>query len=316
MAQKKLIAILGATGAQGGGLAKAILSDKNSEFSVRVLTRDAQSEKAKALAAAGTEIIEGDIDSDESLRKLLQGAYGAFFVTFFWAHFSAEKETEEARRLANAAKEAGVQHVIWSTLEDTRNYVPLDDDSMPTLHGKYKVPHFDGKGEGDRFFVEAGVPTTFLRASFYWDNFVYFGSGPKKGPDGQLYLTLPLDDKKMAGIASEDIGKAAYGIFKAGKEMIGKTVGVAGEHLTGKEMATALSKAIGQEVIFNNVSPEIFRGFGFPGADDLGNMFQFYRDFDEVCNTVRDVNNSRRLNPELKSFDQWLEANAAKIPLD
>jgi uncharacterized protein YbjT (DUF2867 family) len=316
MAAKKIIAIVGATGAQGGGLAKAILSDKNSEFSVRALTRDAQSEKAKALATMGAEIVEGDIDNEESLRKLLQGAYGAFFVTFFWAHFSAERETAEAKRLADAAKEAGVQHVIWSTLEDTRNYVPLNDDSMPTLHGKYKVPHFDGKGEGDKFFTEAGVPTTFLRASFYWDNFIYFGSGPKKGPDGKLYLTIPLDDKKMAGIASEDIGKAAYGIFKAGKEMIGKTVGVAGEHLTGKEMAASLSKAIGQEVIFNNVTPETFRGFGFPGADDLGNMFQFYRDFDDVCNTVRDVNNSKKLNPELKSFDEWLESNATKIPLD
>src|SRR4029079_5849789 len=98
---------------------------------------------------------------------------------------------------------------------------------------------------------------------------------------------------------------AAYGIFKAGKEMIGKTVGVAGEHLTGKEMANAMSKAIGHEVIYNNVTPETFRGFGFPGADDLGNMFQFYRDFDDVCNTVRDVNNSRKLNPELKSFNEW-----------
>lgn len=316
MVQKKVIAILGATGAQGGGLAKAILSDKNSEFSVRALTRDAQSEKAKALAAMGAEIIEGDIDSDESLKKFLQGAYGAFFVTFFWAHFSAEKETGEAKRLAEAAKEAGVQHVIWSTLEDTRKYVPLDDDRMPTLHGKYKVPHFDGKGEGDHFFVEAGVPVTFLRASFYWDNFIYFGAGPKKGPDGKLYLTLPLDDKKMAGIASEDIGKAAYGIFKAGKEMIGNIVGVAGEHLTGKEMAGAMSKAIGQEVIFNNVTPETYRGFGFPGADDLGNMFQFYRDFDDVCNSIRDVNNSRKLNPELKSFDDWLKGNASKIALD
>jgi len=316
MAEKKVIAILGATGAQGGGLAKAILSDKNSEFSVRALTRDTQSGKAKALAAMGAEIIEGDIDNDESLRKLLQGAYGAFFVTFFWAHYSPEKEIDEARRMASAAKEAGIQHVIWSTLEDTRKYVPLDDDRMPTLHGKYKVPHFDGKGESDHFFVDAGVPTTFLRASFYWDNFIYFGSGPKKGPDGKLYLTFPLDDKKMAGIASEDIGKAAYGIFKAGKEMIGKTVGVAGEHLSGKEMAGALSKAIGQEVIYNNVTPETYRGFGFPGADDLGNMFQFYRDFDDVCNTVRDVNNSRKLNPELKSFDEWLKGNASKIPLD
>ena len=223
---------------------------------------------------------------------------------------------EEAKRMADAAKEAGVQHVVWSTLEDTRKYVPLDDNRMPTLHGKYKVPHFDGKDEADQFFIDAGVPTTFLRASFYWDNFIYFGAGPKKGPDGKLYLTFPLDDKKMAGIASDDIGKAAYGIFKVGKEMIGKTVGVAGEHLTGTEMASSMSKAIGQEVIYNNVTPDTYRGFGFPGADDLGNMFQFYRDFDEVCNTIRDVNGSRKLNPELKSFDKWLEGNAKLIPLD
>ena len=115
---------------------------------------------------------------------------------------------------------------------------------------------------------------------------------------------------------SEDIGKAAYGIFKRGKELIGKTVGVAGEHLTGKEMAASLSKALGQEVIFNNVSPETYRDYGFPGSDDLGNMFQFYRDFEEDCNRVRDVNFSRELNPELKTFDQWLSEKGKLIPLD
>ncbi len=160
------------------------------------------------------------------------------------------------------------------------------------------------------------MPVTFLRASFYWDNLIYFGSGPKKGPDGKLYITFPLDDKKMAGIASEDIGKFAYGIFKRGQELIGKTVGVAGEHLTGKEMAAALSKALGKEVIYNNVSPETFRGFEFPGADDLGNMFQFYRDFEEDCNRVRDVKFSRELNPELKSFEEWLSEKGKLIPLD
>ena len=187
---------------------------------------------------------------------------------------------------------------------------------MPTLMGKYKVPHFDAKGEADQIFRDLGVPTTFLRASFYWDNFIYFGSGPKKGPDGKLYLTFPLDDTKMAGIAAEDIGKCAYGIFKKGAELIGKTVGVAGEHLTGKEMAAALSKALNQEILFNNVTPETFRSLGFPGADDLGNMFQFYRDFEEACNSVRDVKFSRELNPELKSFDRWLAENAPRIPLD
>jgi uncharacterized protein YbjT (DUF2867 family) len=316
MSQKKIIVVFGATGAQGGGLARAILSDKNSEFAVRAVTRDPNSEKARELATMGAEVVSADIDDKQSLKRALEGAYGAYFVTFFWAHFSPEKEYAEAKSMAEAAKEAGLKHVIWSTLEDTRNFVPLSDNRMPTLQGKYKVPHFDAKGEADKIFTDLGLPVTFLRASFYWDNFIFFGSGPKKGPDGKLYLTFPLDDKKMAGIASEDIGKAAYGIFKQPEKLIGKTVGVAGEHLTGTEMAAKLSKALGQEVLFNNVSPETFRGFGFPGADDLGNMFQFYRDFEEACNSVRDVKTSKELNPELKSFDDWLSENAKRIPLN
>ncbi|MDX5419565.1 MAG: NmrA/HSCARG family protein [Hymenobacteraceae bacterium] len=316
MSAKKIITVFGATGAQGGGVARAILQDSNSGFAVRAVTRNPDSEKARELASMGAEVVTADIDDKESMQRALDGAYGAYFVTFFWAHFSPEKEYAEAKSMAEAAKEAGLKHVIWSTLEDTRNWVPLEDDRMPTLQGKYKVPHFDAKGEADHFFTELGVPTTFLRASFYWDNFIHFGMGPKKGPDGKLYLTLPMGDKKMAGIASEDIGKCAYGIFKRGEEMVGKTVGVAGGQLTGQEMAEALSEALDQEVRYNSVSPEEFRNFGFPGADDLGNMFQFYRDFDEVCNSVRDVSFSRELNPELKSFDEWLAENASRIPLE
>ncbi|MEJ7683103.1 MAG: NmrA/HSCARG family protein [Segetibacter sp.] len=311
---KKIIAVFGATGAQGGGVARAILNYNNSEFAVRAVTRDTNSEKAKELAKMGAELVAADIDNKQSMKQALHDAYGAYFVTFFWAHFSPEKEYGEAKNMAEAAKEAGLKHVIWSTLEDTRKWIPLDDNRMPTLQGKYKVPHFDAKGEADQLFTDLGVPVTYLRASFYWDNF--FSSGPKKGPDGKLYLTFPLDNKKMAGIASEDIGKCAYGIFKRGEELIGKTIGVAGEQLTGQEMARALTKALGQEVLYNNVTPETFRGFGFPGADDLGNMFQFYRDFDEVCNSVRDVNFSKELNPELKSFEMWLSENAERIPLD
>lgn len=315
MPSKKIIAVFGATGAQGGGVARAILSDPNSEFAVRAITRDANSDKAKKLASLGAELVTADIDDPASMQKALQGAYGAYFVTFFWDHYSAEKETTEAQHMAEAAKTAGLQHVIWSTLEDTREWVPLNDNRMPTLKEKYKVPHFDGKGEADKFFKELGVPTTFLRASFYWDNFIYFGAGPQKGPDGKYYLTFPLDDKTMAGIASEDIGKCAYGIFKRGKELIGKTVGIAGEYLTGKQMADAMSKALGQEIIYNNVTPDTYRSFGFPGADDLGNMFQFYRDFEKELNKIRDVSFSKELNPELKNFNQWLDENAKKIPL-
>jgi hypothetical protein len=236
-------------------------------------------------------------------------------VTFYWAHCSPEKEKAEAATYVRAAKSAGLKHVIWSTLEDTREYIPLSDDRMPTLMEKYKVPHFDGKGESDKLFTQAGVPTTFLRASFYWENFIFFGSGPKRGADGKLALTLPIGKAKMAGIAAGDIGKCALSIFKRNGELIGKTIGIAGEQLTGQEMATALSKAMGEEVKYNGIPAAIFRGFGFPGADDLGNMFQFYDEFEKELNKTRDTEFSRRLNPELQSFEQWLDKNAKLIPI-
>jgi len=316
MERNKIITVFGATGAQGGGLARAILSDSNSEFKVRAVTRDANSDKAKALAQLGAEIVEADIDDVVSIKKALEGAYGAYFVTFFWEHFSAEKEFQEVTNFTQAAKEINLQHIVWSTLEDTRNWVPLDDNRMPTLQGKYKVPHFDGKGAADKLFVEAGLAVTFFRTSFYWDNFIYFGMGPKKGEDGNYYIAFPMDDKKLAGMAAEDIGKCAYGIFKKGSELIGKTIGVVGEKLSGNEMAAKLSSALGKNVIYNNVSPDTYRSFGFPGADDLGNMFQFKRDFNEDFNGIRNEDFSKELNPELQPFDKWLSLNASRIPLD
>jgi uncharacterized protein YbjT (DUF2867 family) len=316
MADRKIIAVLGATGAQGGGLVRAILADRDGPFAARAITRNPGSDKAKALADLGAEVVQADLDDAASLRRAFDGAHGAYCVTFFWHHMKPEKELAQARDMARVAKEARLAHVIWSTLEDTRKLVPLDDDRMPTLGGKWKVPHFDAKGEANAFFTGLGVPTTFLVVSFYWDNFIHFGAGPKRGQDGTLAITFPLGNARMAGIAAEDIGKCAYGVFKRGKEMIGKTIGIAGDHLTCAEMAGAMSKALGQPVRYNEVTPEAYRAFGFPGADDLGNMFQVYRDFEKEVNAVRDLNASRELNSELLTFDQWLAKHKDSIPLE
>ncbi len=316
MAEKKIIAVLGATGAQGGGLVRAITSDPSGGFRARALTRSVNSDKAKELAGMGAEIVSVNVDDLDSLKRAFADAYGAYCVTFFWEHFSPEKEMAQATAMADAAKHAGLQHVIWSTLEDTRKWVPLSDNRMPTLMGKYKVPHFDVKGEANQVFTERAVPTTFLFTSFYWDNLIFFGMGPKKGPDGKLAFTLPMGDKKLPGIAAEDIGKCAYGVFKKGRELIDKTVGIAGEHLTGTQMAAALSKALGQEVRYNDVTPEAFRGFGFPGAEDLGNMFQFKCDFEEVFCGARNPAVARSLNPSLQTFEGWLAQNKNRIPLE
>jgi uncharacterized protein YbjT (DUF2867 family) len=315
VADKKIIAVVGATGAQGGGLARAILSDPNGGFAVRAITRDIKSDKAQKLAKLGAELVAADIDDVESVKRAFKGAYGAFCVTFYWAHMSPDKEIAQAKAMADAAKATGVTHVIWSTLDDTRKWVPLSDNRMPTLLGKYKVPHFDAKGEADHFFSDLGLPVTFLHTSFFWDNFIYFGLGPKKGPDGKLAITFPMGDKKLPGIAAEDIGKCAYGIFKKGREYIGKTVGIAGGHLTGAQMAAAMSKELGQEVRYADVPPDVYRGFGFPGADDMGNMFQFKRDFEQVYCGSRSIELARALNPALQTFDQWLARNKNAIPL-
>jgi uncharacterized protein YbjT (DUF2867 family) len=310
---KKLITVIGATGAQGGGLAKAILADKSGDFSVRAVTRKPDGDAAKALAAAGAELVSADSDDVSSLKKAFDGAYGAFCVTNYWEHMSPDKEIAQAKNLADAVKASSVKHAIWSTLEDTRLRVPLTDNRMPTLHGRFKVPHFDTKGESDKFFDAA--QTTWLTTSFYWDNLVYFGMGPKPNATGGFDFVLPMGDKKLPGIAAEDIGKCAYGVFKRGSAAIGKNIGIAGEHLTGLQMAEALSRALEKPVTHQAVPPEVYRTFGFPGADDLGNMFQYKADFEAQYCGARSLAESLALNPELLTFSAWLAKYKSKIPL-
>lgn len=314
MNDKKIIAVVGATGAQGGGLARAILNDPNGGFKVRALTRNPDKEAARKLADRGAEVVAADLDDTARLERAFAGAHGAYCLTNYFEYMSPDKEIQQARNLAAAARKAGLKHVIWSTLEDTRELVPLDDDRMPTLFGKYKVPHFDAKAEGDRFFTEA-VPTTLFRTAFYWENFIYFGSGPIKGPDGKYAFHLPLGDAKMPSIAVEDIGKCAYAIFRRGDEWIGKTVSIAGGHVSGSEMAAELSKVLGIPIGYNDVPPDVFRSFGFPGADEAGNMFQYKRDFEDHYRGSRNLDFTRKLNPELQSFEDWVKQNAHRIPL-
>lgn len=315
MSEKRIIAVVGATGAQGGGLVRAILADRDGPFAARAITRHPGSEKGRALAAAGAEVVAGDADAPATLRDAFAGASGVFCVTNFWEHGSPERELAQAAAMARAARAAGASHVVWSTLEDTRVRVPLPDPRLPTLRGTYKVPHFDAKGEADVIFARESAPTTFLRAAFYWDNFVHFGMGPRTGPGGGLVLALPLGGAKLPGIAAEDIGRCAYGLFRRGPDPARRYVGIAGEILTGPELAAAFSRALGRDVTFQDVPFDVYRKLGFPGADDLGNMFQYQALFNEEFCASRDVALSRSLNPELQSFAEWLRRNAGRIPV-
>lgn len=312
---EKIIAVFGATGAQGGGLVRAIVADPASGFRARAITRHPDADKAKALGDLGVEVVAGDADQPETLVDALAGAYGAFCVTNFWEHFSAEREGAQASAMARATKAAGVQHVVWSTLEDTRKWIPLDDARLPTLHGQYKVPHFDAKGAVDHVFATEAAPTTYLMAAFYWDNFIHFGMGPRTGENGELVLALPLGGVKLPGIAAGDIGGCAFGIFKAGTATAAQRIGVAGESLTGEDVAAKMSNALGRPVHFVDVPFDTYRGLGFPGAEDLGNMFQFQQILGDEFQGYRDAVKSRALNPSLQDFDTWLARNAASIPI-
>ena len=316
MPDQKIIAVVGATGAQGGGLVQAILADPEHRFVVRAITRNPDSDKARALAEAGAEVVAGDADDPASLEAAFDGAYGAFLVTNFWEHMSTDRELAQATALARATKAAGVEHVIWSTLEDTRTSLPISDERMPTLREKYNVPHFDAKGEADEVFRTEGVPVTFLRVAFYWENFIYFGQGPHTGPDGNLVLGLPLGGGKLPGIAVGDVGKVAFGIFAKGLGTVGETIGIAGESLSGPELAEAFSTHLGRPVAFYDMPFDDYRALGFPGADDMGNMYQWQAILGEDFLDARSPEASRALNPELLSFDAWLEANASRIPTE
>jgi len=315
MSSKEIITVVGATGSQGGGLVRAILADRDSHFSVRAVTRKPDSEKAQALAKLGVEVVAGDADDPTSLEKAFAGSHGVFCVTNFWENFSVDREMAQAAAMARATRKAGVKHVIWSTLEDTTKRVPISDTRLPTLQGKYKVPHFDSKGMVDHVFAEEAAPTTYLLAAFYWENFIYFGMGPRKGENGEYMLSLPLGGVKLPGIAAQDIGACAYGVFRKGTGTVGQRIGISGDVLSGTEMASKMSHALGHKIGFFDVPFDVYRGLGFPGAEDLGNMFQYQAILGDEFIKSRDPSVARSLNPGLLSFDDWLAKNKGRIAL-
>jgi uncharacterized protein YbjT (DUF2867 family) len=310
----KLIAVVGATGAQGGALVRAILADPSREFAVRALTRNPDSAAAKELTAAGAEVVAADLDDEASVRAAFDGAYGAFVVTNYWAPLTpeqeavrtrAEMELAQAETAARAARDADVQHLIWSTLEDTRPFFAGRNDVPSLDDGRYKVPHFDAKGEADELFTKYGVPTTFLRTTFYFDAFVT-AMAPARNADGTLTISFPMGEQRLSGVATDDIGRSALAILKR-PDLIGQTVSIAGDHLTGAEYAAALSEALGEKVVYHAPTVEEYRDYPFPLAVEMGNMFQFYKENHDEFTGNRNLAEVRELNPDLQSFATWLK---------
>ncbi|MFJ7213945.1 NmrA family NAD(P)-binding protein [Amycolatopsis sp. NPDC098790] len=297
---KRVVAVVGATGRQGGGVVRSIAAER--DFTVRAITRDAGSPRAKELAGPGVEVVTADLDDPTSVEAAFTGAYGAFCVTAAQEH-PPERETAHAATMAAAARRAGVAHVVWSTFEDTRTFVRPGDDRMPPLPGGYVVPHYDAKGAADAEFDPAR--TTFLRTAFYWENLLdENGDGPARGDDGVRTLALPLGSARLPGIAVADIGRCAHAILRH-LELAGKTVSVTGENLTGAELAAAFAEFLGEPVRFQDVPTTAF-------PTELGNMFRFTQDFETAYAGARDPAAVRELHPGLLTFRQWLSETAGR----
>ena len=312
----RIIAVVGAAGATGGGLARAILADPAGGYACRAITRTPDSSAARALADQGATVVRADLDDADSLAAAFEGAHGAFCLTSFFEHFDAEREIAQAANLARAAAATGVRHAIWCTAEDTRRRYPLTDNRMPTLPGRFNVPRFkvppwDAKSEGNAHFDDAGVPTTYLLTPFHWEAWVFGLGAPQRGPDGVLTATMPVGDALLPGIAAEDIGRCAYGVFRGGEEFLGKTIGIAGEHVTGKRLAAGLARVYDEPVRYQSLPLEVFRSLPVPGIEVAANMFQYVAEVNDDYCRLRDVRLARRLNPSLLGFDAWVSCTRA-----
>lgn len=301
-----LITVFGATGQQGGGVARALLMQRR--WRVRAVTRQPQSEAARVLAALGAELCCADLDQPDTLSSALRGATGAFCVTNFWEHGDGERELRQARHLADAAANSGTRQVIWSTLEDTRSCRRDDGSALPLLQGRFSVPHMDAKAEANAFFLDRELPVTLLLTSFYWENLITHGMGPQRSADGRLELALPLGGARLPGIAAADIGACAAALFNQSAAQ--RRVGVAGDHLTGPEMAAAFTDLLGEPVRFVDIATAAYARLPFPGATELAAMFAFKQLNNAALCAARPVAATRALQPGLLSFRAWLHQQA------
>ena len=289
------ILVTGATGGQGGSVARHLLT---AGFQVRALTRNPDSDKAKALAEAGAQVVAGDLGDRASLDRALHDCDGAFGVTNFWEHFAAEEG--HGINLIEAVADAGVDFFVFSALP---NAYELSGHELP-------VPHFDIKAKLEQRARESEVPTAFVHVAFYYENFLAFFP-PQRQDDGSYAFGFPQGDTPLAGVAVEDLGGVVVPMFENAESYAGKVVGVVGDDLPPAEYAETMSAVLDQRVGYNHIPREVFAEFEFPGADDLANMFDFYSRF--VLNSQVKLEQSRSMFPGIRTFRTWLEGNRERF---
>lgn len=285
---RSTVLVTGATGAQGGSVARHLLD--RGGFAVRALTRSPGSEAARALAAAGAEVVAGDLADRASLRAALAGCQAVFGVTDYWKHFAG---AEHGRNLVNAVAGAEIEHFVFSSLR------PIAEESG----GALRVPHHDIKAEVAAYARSLDLPLTLILPGFFYENFLDFFP-PRPRGDGSLAFGFNQGDTPLAAVAAEDVGGVVAALFERPQEFLGRSVGVVGDDLPCADYAETMSRLLGRRVVYAPMTREELAGLGFPGADDLAAMFELNRT--RVPSRRADLEESRALYPAMQSFETWL----------
>ena len=275
-----LILVCGATGNQGGAVARSLLERG---FRVRALTRDSQKPEAQALADRGAEVVQGDMEDRSAMDRALEGAYGVFSVQNFW-EAGYDREVQQGKTVAEATKAAGVEHCVYS--------------SVGSAHRQTGISHFDSKWEVEEHLRELGPPYTVLRPVFFMQNWEMMREPILGGT-----LPQPLDpDKPFQQVAVEDVGAFAAMAFEHPDAWIGREVEIAGDERTMPEIAEAFGRVTGREVGYYQVPWEQFE-------EQMGEEYAvMYRWFNDVGYEA-DIAALRQEHPELTDFERYLRGH-------
>jgi uncharacterized protein YbjT (DUF2867 family) len=286
------ILVTGATGLQGGSVARHLL--EQGRFRVRAFTRNPAGQKADALRRSGAEVVAGTMADPDSLRAAMTGCYGVFGVTNYWEAF--DKELDLGKNLIDAVAASGIEHFVFSSLPH----------AYQMSGGELSVPHFDIKAKLAEYANKLGLPMTQVQVAFYYENFLNV-SVPRKQEDGTYTFGFPQGDTNLSGGVVSDTGGVVAQVFADRERFLGRTIGIVGEDMPPAHYAQILSKVLHKPVVYRHVPRHIFASLGFPGAEDLANMFDFNRRY--ILSRQGDMDESKRLYPGMQRFEAWAAAN-------
>jgi uncharacterized protein YbjT (DUF2867 family) len=293
---KKTVLVTGATGQQGGSVARHLL--RSGKYQVRCLTRNPNNDKAKALRGAGADVVAADLNDVASVRAAIAGCDAVFAVTNWWELFDSAKEFVHGRNLVDAAVDTNVLQFMFSTLPSAQQI----------SGGKIPVPHLDSKKVIEDYARNRGLNAVYFNVAFYFENFINFQMLQRQA-DGTLAFGFPQGDTPLAGVCVEDLGGVVAAVLERFDEFAGKIVGVVGDDEPCSRYAEVMTRVLGRKAVYQHIPREEYAKFPFPGADELGAMFDFNRQY--LLGRKADLELCRKLYPPMQNLEAFLKSNRA-----